>query len=435
MYQKKILIPVILFILIMPLSTQSNADSPEGTWNCYLVTVGPGDPLYIWFGHTGLILEYTANSKARFYDFGNFSFKSDHFYRNFAMGRLIYSSVGVSARAYLNYIANENRDVTIQALNLSQRAIADMAQYLEWKVSPGNNTYLYHHYLDNCSTRIRDLIDTATGGQLKEATMMSAGTSFRESFRRYSSHSWWADWLLSFLQGRTIDRDITVWDTMFLPDELMIQVGKLTIETENGTEALVRNTEYRVKAEGREAVPDTAPSNIKMALVYGLISGICLLLLQAGALSRKNGPGNTCRILLTLFLTVFSVTGGLTFFISLFTNHQVASENLNLMVIHPFYLVLIFLFPKRNNPRRIKILVRFWQIQALLFIGMILINLLPGFHQGNERTVFLFLPLLLLQLAGLPLITRNRTTSKGQSSGLLNRAISLKPGRADRGEP
>ena len=201
MYQKKILTPAFLIILLMPLTAQSNTEPPNGAWNCYLVTVGPGDPLYIWFGHTGLILEYTVSNKARFYDFGNFSFKSDHFYRNFAMGRLVYSSVGISAHAYLNYIADENRDVTIQTLNLPQKAIADMAQYLEWKVSPGNNTYLYHHYLDNCSTRIRDLIDTATGGQLKEATMISAETSFRECFRRYSSHNWWADWLLSFLQG------------------------------------------------------------------------------------------------------------------------------------------------------------------------------------------------------------------------------------------
>ena len=70
----------------------------------------------------------------------------------------------------------------------------------------------------------------------------------------------------------------------------MIQVGKLIIETENGPDTLVRDTEYMAKAEGREAVPDTAPSNIRMALIYGLISGILLLLLQTGSLSRKKRP-------------------------------------------------------------------------------------------------------------------------------------------------
>ena len=292
--KKLIFILLILFSLI-PLQ----AETAEKEWKCHLLTIGPGDPLYIWFGHTGLIVENTLTGRALFYDFGNFSFQEDHFYRNFAMGRLIYSSVGVSARSYLNYIVRENRDVTLQTLNLSQESIRKMAEYLNWKVQPGNNTYLYHHYLDNCSTRIRDLIDEAVGGQLKAATEGSAGTSFRRSFRRYSSHNWGGDWLLSFLQGRTIDRDITYWDTMFLPDELMRQVDLLEIDTPRGREPLVLKNEILVRAEGRNAVPDLPPSNTLQALFYGLIAGAVLLLLQQGALTGTGVNRHFCRILLT----------------------------------------------------------------------------------------------------------------------------------------
>ena len=428
---KKLRIIIFLLFLIIPL----NANESERTWNCYLTTIGPGDPLYIWFGHTGLILENTQSERAVFYDFGNFSFKSDHFYRNFAMGRLIYFSVGVSAKAYLNYIVSENRDVTIQTLNLSEESVAEMAEYLNWKVQKGNNTYLYHHYLDNCSTRIRDLIDKACDGQLKKASDYSAGTSFRESYRRYSYHSWWPDWLLSFLQGQTIDEDISYWDTMFLPEELMKQVADLQIETPRGMEPLVLETEYRIRSEGRPATPEKAPSNIRQAFINGMIAGILLVLLQWAALKKRNSIRIISRIILTVVLLIFSIIGGLLYFMIFFTNHSVTNQNLNIALFHPFYLFLLFLFPKKNILRRKKLIISFWQIQATLFATIVLIGMIPAYHQGNERTVFVFLPLLLLQITALPLLIRRQITGEGQSYGLLNRAISLKHGQDDQDEP
>ena len=404
-------------------------------WNCSLVTVGPGDPLYIWFGHTGLILENTESGRAVFYDFGNFSFEADHFYRNFAMGRLVYSSVGVSARAYMNYIVRENRDVTIQTLNLTDEKIAAMAEYLQWKVQPGNNTYLYHHYLDNCSTRIRDLIDEALDGQLHEATRISGVTSFRESFRRYSSHSFWGDWLLSFLQGRSIDRDITEWDTMFLPEELMNQVSYLQISTPDGIQPLVLNTEYRIKARGRQPIPERAPSNSRQALVFGLIAGFILLLLQSGSLTSPVHLRRVSRFILKALFLVLGLAGCLLYFLAFFSNHLVAHENINAFLIHPFYLLFIFLYPRPDHLKRKTLIIRFWQIQLGVLIIVSAVNLLPPFRQDNMRTFLIFLPVLGFQALLLPLILKSRITGAVRSGGLLSRATELQPNQDDRNEP
>ena len=429
MQVKKQFLTLLLIFLILPAALFSG----ERAWNCSLVTVGPGDPLYIWFGHTGLILENRETGRSYFYDFGNFSFESEHFYRNFAMGRLIYSAVGVSARAYMNYIVNENRDVTVQTLDLPEEAVAEMAAYLNWKVQPGNNTYLYHHYLDNCSTRIRDLIDLAVEGQLKEATDKPAGISFRGSFRRYSSHSWWADWLLSFLQGRTIDREITIWDTMFLPDELMKQVGHLMIATDGGTKPLVSKTEVLVKAEGRNPIPDSPPMNILQAILYGFMGGLLFLILQAAALSSGKVSGTVGRILLILLILVPSLTGCLLYFLTFFSNHLVAHENINTLLFHPFYLILPFLFSQKGIRKKGPVI--FWRIQFLLFLLAAGIGRLPVFHQDNLRALFFFLPLLLLQLTVLPLFFRRKSTGEDRSSGLLNRASAMQPGRDGQDEP
>ena len=44
-----------------------------------------------------------------------------------------------------------------------------MAKLLADNVLPENRDYLYHHYNDNCVTRLRDMIDTALGGSSSEA--------------------------------------------------------------------------------------------------------------------------------------------------------------------------------------------------------------------------------------------------------------------------
>jgi len=379
-----LILTLIFPVLLTPLKAEEQLNS-------YLLTVGPGSELYLWFGHTGIIIE--ENNRSRFYDFGNFSFETEHFYRNFAMGRLIYQKIGVSAPAYLNYIVRENRDVTLQKLNIPQDKIREMQLDLEFNTLPGNNTYLYHHYLDNCSTRPRDIIDRALDGQLKKATNRPAGTSFRRSFRRYSGHSFFADWLLSLLQGRTIDEPITEWDTMFLPDELSAHLDRLMVDSDKGPVPAVTEKKVLARAVPGRMIPDEPPASAGWSLFYGLIAGLALLALQEVRIRQTGIRGTVSALLFMLLMISLSIFGSLFYFISFFTDHLVARENINIMVIHPLYLIpAVFLF--RKTLRGLK---GFWIVQAGLWVLMVLINVL-FFHQGNLQTTLFFLPLLACQL-------------------------------------
>lgn len=364
----------------------------EEQLKCYLLTVGPGEELYLWFGHTGIIIE-EEDGNSKFYDFGNFSFKSDHFYRNFAMGRLIYLKIGVSAPAYLNYIVRENRDVTLQQLNISQENIRKMKAVLEQNILPENNTYLYHHYLDNCSTRPRDIINTALDGQLKQASDQPADASFRSSFRRYTSHSFFPDWLLSLLQGRTIDTPVKKWDTMFLPDELMKQLDDLQVLTDGVPGPAVLQKKILAEDPEHRVIPDTAPASAGPALLYGLMAGLILLFLQRISLYRDGKAGRTAAVFLMILLTALSLFALLFYFISFFTDHLVARQNINVLVINPSFILAGILVIKKSGNK----LIRFWQFQGGLWVLMLVLNLL-FFHQGNLRTSLFFLPLILCQL-------------------------------------
>ena len=126
-----------LLMTLQLLSVSLFLSASEEHLNTYLLTVGPGKELYSWFGHAGIIIE-NDQGRGKFYDFGNFSFESDDFYWDFGMGRLNYMKIGVSSRAYLNYIVHEDRDVTLQYLNISQENIRKMRDFLEEGILPGN---------------------------------------------------------------------------------------------------------------------------------------------------------------------------------------------------------------------------------------------------------------------------------------------------------
>lgn len=371
-------------LIIILLFTFLNSLSGDEKMNCYLLTVGPGEALYSWFGHSGIIIEEGESS--RFYDFGNFSFESENFYKNFAMGRLVYLKVGVSGNAYLNYIVRENRDVTVQQLDIPQNKIKEMRDSLENDILPENNTYLYHHYRDNCSTRPRDIINKALDGQLKTASDIPADESYRTMFRSRTSHSFFPDWLLSLLQGRSIDEEITYWDTMFLPDELMRELDKLGV--------VLEKTVIAESSSIRE-IPRKVPSNGFDALFYGLVGGFLLLLLQKMAGSPSRSAESCGKVSYTFIMTAISLFGLIFYFISFFTDHDVARQNINILLIHPFYLIpAVSLIRKR-----MKSFFLFWKVQQALWLLMLIINLI-FWHQDNLRTAVFFELVILSNLLG-----------------------------------
>lgn len=92
-------------------------------------------------------------------------------------------------------------------------------------IRPEYRDYFYDHFFDNCTTRLRDMVDDAFTGELKQGTTTSY---FPETFRYLGKRGFgpWQDYLgfTDFFGGRTLDRPPTVWESMFLPDLFRQQV-------------------------------------------------------------------------------------------------------------------------------------------------------------------------------------------------------------------
>ncbi len=354
--------------------------------NIYLATVGPGDRLYTRFGHTGIVLQ--GEEESFFYDFGNFDFSSEGFYRNFALGRMYYLKYRTPTVLYFTQLAWEKRNLVLQRLNFSQEEIDILWESLERNVQPGNNTFLYDYYLDNCATLPRDILNQAVGGALRRATHYEKrGESYRSLYRKYLGGTLWADLLLDVIQGKGVDRGIDNWEAMFLPDELMRQVAALKVETERGEEPFVLETIPVLKSPKGKPL-ERAPALGGPPLLLGLVLGCWFLFSQVLALKR-----GLSRKLGLLF---FSLPMGVFFLFSLVfywfvfvTNHTVGDWNLNIFLIHPLYiLTMVYLF--RGEASKLR---HFWKFQGLLWLLTAGVNLFFG--QDNLRTALFTLGILL----------------------------------------
>ena len=369
-----------------------------------IAVVGPGTELYFWWGHIALVIEDSQTGQSRFYDYGLFSFDNENFFYNFAFGRLLYSC-GVSNAEYnLHVYQNTNRHVVMYTLDLPPATRLRVQEFAEVNVLPENRDYFYHHFRDNCSTRIRDIIDYATDGQFMELYGNNISRfTLREQVRRHTWFSPAADWLLSFLMGQVIDTPITEWEDMFLPSEVGRNIEDFWYTDINGVnKKLVLAKETVLVSNGRPAVLDIPrkqwPAELVFSLVLSAVFGFFFYLQARNIRAGKILAG----ISMSLCGFIFGVAGLLLYFMNLFTNHDYTYQNINMVYCTPLLIAVVPLgicYALTKDPQKFikyEFLIRFiWLLTvAGIFISM-LIKLLPGFYQSNLVEQMLMLPIAL----------------------------------------
>lgn len=348
-----------------------------------LLTMSKEDAVYSWFGHSAILVEY-EDSPAVLYDYGRFSFGPD-FYVNFAKGRLWYKCSWVFAVSELQIANAARRTVSKVELNLTAKQKEAVVVFLNINSSDEYNTYLYHHYLDNCATRLRDIINVATDGDFERWAKEQKGMTFRQETSRILHNNLPVQWTLDFLQSGNIDGENTRWDEMFLPSEL-----EKALLDYNGKIVGPFSYEYDNRVE------DTRPLDYERPQTYwleSLIFGIAIALIAVFLRKRSAGWYSFWTFFI---LFVLGLLGSLLFFMSAFTSHDVTWNNINLLFINPFVLVAAFL--SIRSWKHQTVLKPFFRI-LLFFIAVTLIGklILPQFFiQSNLPQILTVLPLYLV---------------------------------------
>ena len=191
-----------------------------------LYTMGPGDDLFSAFGHAAICVADGKTPQGRCYNYGTADFTTPvPLTWNFIRGRALFWVSVTDTFHMLRYYEHVERTVWRQSLALSPEAAERVAVALAASADERVKYYRYHHFDDNCTTRIRDVLDRATGGALSRDRVDRGRT-----FRQWARDGFAGDTALlaavELLLGRSADRRTDNWQAMFLPSELRDEVAR-----------------------------------------------------------------------------------------------------------------------------------------------------------------------------------------------------------------
>jgi hypothetical protein len=360
-----------------------------------VVTFGPGDHPFSKFGHDALWLHDPMLPRGQqdlVFNYGTFRFDSPWLILDFLEGKLSYwLSISTMQRTLAVYRA-ANRTVSVQRLALSPAKVRQLAEFLRDNAKPEKREYRYDYYRDNCATRIRDALDKLLEGRLAAASKLPAPMTWREHTRRLTVDSPGLYLALDLAMGPLIDKPLTEWEAMFLPDRVAAKLAQLEVNRR----PLVASTGVLFEAERAPTLSE--PPGFRWGwLAVGVSLGACLFALGCGA-------GRWVRVtqasVLGLVGTVVGVLGTLLWVLWLFTDHDVTYYNRNVLLCPIWGLAfpLLAVGFARQRPRAQRLMMLLVVLSA---VGSVVALLLAAVTvQSSGPALSLFLPLWVGAAAG-----------------------------------
>lgn len=342
-----------------------------------LVTFAPGQIYWQRFGHNALLVRDGVNLP-QLYNYGIFDFTQKNFFLNFARGRMLYQVEAMPFAQTLQFYAQEGRWAYEQELNLDPAQAARLAAFLEWNVRPENAEYPYDYFLSNCSTRVRDAIDQALGGDLRrQLESRRADHGFRFEATRLISPDLPLALGMDLIMGPGGDGPISVWQQSFVPMVLRDALREVRV---NGG-PLVSQERWLVQAAA-PAEPESPPDMTGSFSIAGVALAAALLLLPDSIAAIVAAA---CAVLLGLAGVVMLMAWGL-------TEHWAMYANRNLGLFNPLALLLVGALCRTRKPvsTAMRALALVTAAAAVLTAGL---ALLPAAAQQQAQWVALCLPL------------------------------------------
>ena len=300
----------------------------------YLITCGPGTEIYSVYGHSALRIVIPEKKIDTVYNWGVFDFATPNFAWKFAKGRLNYMLGVYSFESFLKDYFLEQRWVISQKFNLETPDIERLFLLLEENLKPENITYSYDFYYDNCSTRIRDLIEKAVGEDLlypPEKAKKELQT-FRYLTGEYEKVYPWLKLGIDLLIGSPGDKKASFREMMFLPAHLKNGLSELLIRRNSKMIPLLQNPEIVLDIDQQPFKEKLFASPL---FVFSLL--LIIIIMLTGLVRRK-----TANNIIDIFLfSVFSILALLMIFFNFFTDHHQLRWNLNIIWLNPFIILCL----------------------------------------------------------------------------------------------
>ncbi|MBP8098252.1 MAG: DUF4105 domain-containing protein [Arenimonas sp.] len=349
-----------------------------------VITMEPGEAFWERFGHDAILVVDPVTGAGTSYNFGFFDMSEPGFVGNFIRGYMRYYLVALPVEEDLADYQAKGRGVSVQWLDLDANQARNLSEALAINARPENARYRYEYFADNCSTRVRDALDRALGGKLKQQLVgRSLGNTYRSESVRLA---WPAKWMaLGFHLGMSGygDRPLTRWEEAFIPMRLRDSLRE------------VRRADGRPLVSSEQALlphrlsmpPEEMPRWRLPALLTGITLAVAITWLG------RRRPRWLAALALPFWL-VAALTGAFMIYLWCCTAHVAGHGNQNILLFSPLCLLLLpggwRLARGRAPSKRFHLLI--WAVAGSAAIAGFL-KFLPFLPQENVEWVLMLLPI------------------------------------------
>jgi Domain of unknown function (DUF4105) len=245
-----------------------------------------------------------------------------------------------------------DRTIWVQPLPLDATQKQKVIAKLDDDIKEEHKYYAYDHFADNCTTRIRDIIDNVTDHALGKMTDMPGDWTFRDYARDGFQGMRVPLIITDIAMGRSTDRTPTYWERMFLPQYLREAVqtkwGVVPYKVHERKECIVdaraaaeahRDPDSSCVKRGVPTVPDPKSGRVWFALIILVLTAPVWLTRRFGKLERTGLAFSIIPYwLLGTILTALSIISPLPY------------VHLNETVLYwlPFDIAILFLSPENK---------------------------------------------------------------------------------------
>jgi hypothetical protein len=368
--------------------------------------MGQGEAVWERFGHNALIIRDTRMGTDIAWNWGVFDFAQPNFLGRFLTGDTKYWVQGADYSELVRFYQLMNRALWLQELALTPAQKATVRDYVRWNAQEENKYYRYDYYRDNCSTRVRDLIDHVLGGALKRSlTTTALATTYRAETQRLLAGMPLTAFGTTIALGRDADRPLTAWDASFVPMRLRDALKTVQVAGPDGvSHALVLTEQSLFDATNRE--PEATKPPVSALLGGGFAAGLFiagLLWLLGEASPRERGARAALYAVASLWWVVNGALGTVLLLAWTVTRHVYWANNVNTGFFTPLAFataiaVLVAVWRPAWRAAAIGLVRGIAVIAVLSAIALVV----PGLRQRSFAVAALVLPVQLMLAWSVP---------------------------------
>ena len=222
----------------------------------------------------------------------------------------------------------EKRSVYEQKINFEPDEIQKLLFLIRENMKPENKYYRYDFFYDDCSTRIRDIIEKI--GRRQESDFRTAAGEESAFFSRqgdeYQMSYPWLNFGIDLIMGTPGEKKASYRDRMFLPLDLQNELSEAIINRDGRLVPLLRNPMTLVRFE---------PAQVKQSFLETPIFLFSLLFILILAILSAFRGKTINRIADITIFSLYSALALLMIFFNFFTDHIEMQRNLNILWLNP----------------------------------------------------------------------------------------------------